>query len=235
MAAGWRLQVAAATHFVPVFQQACISKVTIRPWHPLHDILRPLPAAAASKHAQCAQERRHGASSCSPSRAPLQPAAAWRWSHTTACRWAGTWLAWCPAWCAVQRNAQRCMLPRSNWSSAAHCHPTTPISLAPSPPPAFNQVLDAASGELRWSVEQRPISIYAYAPALIGGDAVAMKNCLNTLSPSSLCVYTRKPRPAPVPTAAAPAAAPVPAPAAALQEQAQQLAPARRRLQAAQV
>lgn len=98
-------------------------------------------------------------------------------------------------------------------------------------------MLDAASGELRWSVEQRPISIYSYAPALIGGDAVAMKNCLNTLSPSSLCVYTRKPRPAAVPTTAAPAAAPVPGPAAAPQEQAQaqQPAPARRRLQVAQV
>jgi outer membrane protein assembly factor BamB len=71
------------------------------------------------------------------------------------------------------------------------------------------QVLDAASGQLRWSVEQRPISIYTYAPALIGGDAVAMKNCLNTLSPSSLCVYTRKPQPA-----AAPTAAQAPAPAA---------------------
>jgi len=92
-------------------------------------------------------------------------------------------------------------------------------------------VLDAASGELRWSVEQRPISIYSYAPALIGGDAVAMKNCLNTLSPSSLCVYTRKAKPAPVPTPAAQA----PAPAAAPQEQEQAQQPGRRRLQVAQV
>lgn len=86
-------------------------------------------------------------------------------------------------------------------------------------------MLDTASGQLRWSVRQRPISIYSYAPALIGGDAVAMKNCLNTLSPSSLCVYTRKPRLVPPPT---PAAAPAPAPA-----QVQQAAPGRRRLQVA--
>ena len=83
-------------------------------------------------------------------------------------------------------------------------------------------MLDAATGEPRWSVEQRPISLYTYAPALIGGDAVAMKNCLNTLSPSSLCVYTRKQTPV-VPPPSPPAAA----------EQAQQAAPARRRLQLA--
>lgn len=64
-------------------------------------------------------------------------------------------------------------------------------------------MLDAAAGTLRWAVDQRPIGIYTYTPALLGGDAVAMRNCLNTLGANSLCVYTRR-QPQPQPTAAQP-------------------------------
>lgn len=54
-------------------------------------------------------------------------------------------------------------------------------------------MLDGATGVLRWSVEQRPIPIYSYAPALVAGDAAVVRNCLNMLASNSLCVYNKRP------------------------------------------
>ena len=52
-------------------------------------------------------------------------------------------------------------------------------------------MLDSATGELRWAVAESPIGIYPYAPALVGGDAAAVRNCLNTLASNSLCIYAQ--------------------------------------------
>lgn len=59
-------------------------------------------------------------------------------------------------------------------------------------------MLDAFTATPQWAVEQRPIGIYTYAPAMVGDDAAAMHNCLNTLATNSLCIYTRKQKPAAV-------------------------------------
>lgn len=71
--------------------------------------------------------------------------------------------------------------------SPSHTLPTAPQSTAHP-----LQVLDGATGELRWVVDQKPISIYTYTPILVGGDAAAMHNCLNTLASNSICVYTKR-------------------------------------------
>jgi hypothetical protein len=52
-------------------------------------------------------------------------------------------------------------------------------------------VLDAGTGALRWAVSDPPIGIYPYAAALVAADAAALRNCLNTLAPNSLCIYAQ--------------------------------------------
>lgn len=68
-------------------------------------------------------------------------------------------------------------------------------------------MLDGRTGTLRWAVDQPPIGIYSYAPALVNEDTAALRNCLNYLAPNSLCVYTR--RVVPARRAQAPPTAPV--------------------------
>ena len=46
------------------------------------------------------------------------------------------------------------------------------------------QVLEASTGDLRWGVEEAPVGIYPYTPALVGADAAAVHNCLATLASS---------------------------------------------------
>jgi hypothetical protein len=55
------------------------------------------------------------------------------------------------------------------------------------------RVLGAATGSLAWAAEQAPLGIYPYAAAAVGADAVAVRNCLNTLAPNSLCIYSQAP------------------------------------------
>ena len=54
------------------------------------------------------------------------------------------------------------------------------------------QVLEASTGDLRWGVEEAPVGIYPYTPALVGADAAAVHNCLATLASNSLCLYSRE-------------------------------------------
>lgn len=58
--------------------------------------------------------------------------------------------------------------------------------------PARSQVLDGRTGALAWAVDQRPIGIYSYAPALVSADAALVRNCLNYLGSNSICLYTRR-------------------------------------------
>jgi hypothetical protein len=67
------------------------------------------------------------------------------------------------------------------------------------------QVLDASTGDLRWGVDEAPVGIYPYTPALVGADAAAVHNCLATLASNSLCLYSRE-APPPVTAGAASAA-----------------------------